>query len=322
MALDEGRYADVCAYLQSTGFSEVVCAWLVDTVEANGDRSLTTDRLERFLRAHQVRRTSGTIVGWYDEGRNEYEARIGGRPSILVATETEYATTGRFTMWAQRIGTSTEVLVSGREVEVPVFREWPLYEVLIETARARGEAARPAALAAFRELVRGWESDYCYTLPEESSCYVDPNAPLPNVAPPTAETATSTLRAMIPSSLSSAGVAPVVFDVARFLHASNLRYDQLAEFPTTRLSELREDPEVRGKAWVATGTVSQVRASDNAVVFWRNDTCTYAVVPNAPVIPNRAEVRFAGIAVQHYRWPNLVGRPQDCLVAVGYFAPR
>jgi hypothetical protein len=321
-ALEEGRYADVCGYLVTNGFSEVVCAWLVDTAEANADRSLTIDRLERFLRDQQVRRVSGTIVGWYDQARNEYEARVNGQTAILVATETEFETTGRFTMWAQRHGSSAEVLASGREVDVPVYREWPLYDLLVETARARGEAARPAALAAFLELVRGWEESYCYTLPGELACYVDPNAPLPGVAAPSPDAAVSALRALIPATASPTEVTSATDAVARYLHENNLRYAELAEFPSTRLGELRADPEARGRGWVASGTVAQVRAADRAVIFWRNDTCTYAVVPNAATIANRAEVRFAGIAVQHYRWPNLVGRPQDCLVAVGYFAPR
>ena len=77
-ALAEGRYADVCNYLVAHGFSEPVCTWLLDTISASGDRTLTTDRFQGFLRAQQVRRISGTIVGWYDEARNEYEARING----------------------------------------------------------------------------------------------------------------------------------------------------------------------------------------------------------------------------------------------------
>ena len=321
-ALDAGRYDEVCTYLVANGFSDDVCTWLVDTVEANADRSLTTDRLERFLRAQQVRRVSGTIVDWYDQSRNEYAARINGQTAILVATETEFETTGRFTMWAQRHGSSAEVLTSGREVDVPVYREWPLYEILIETARTRGDEARPAALEAFRELVRGWEESYCYTLPDEIACYTDPNAPLPGVTAPSPDVAVPALRELIPATTNPSEVTNVTDAVARYLHENNLRYAQLADFPTTRLGELRADPEARGRGWVASGTVAQVRAAHRAVVFWRNDTCTYAVVPNAATISNRAEVRFAGIAVQHYRWSNLVGRPQDCLVAVGYFAPR
>lgn len=325
-ALDESRYEDVCAYLVSRGFSSVICDWLVATARANRDRPLSTDRFERFLRDQHVRRVSGSIVGWYDEAHNEYEVRVGGRPAILVASETAFETTGRFTMWAQQHGTSDEVLNSGREVSVPVYREWPLFQAILDTARARGDAAAPAAVSLLRELLRAWETDYCHTPDPDGvgECYVDPNLPPPGVSPPTPEAAMRELRALLPPTWGEHAIVPEVTAVAAYLREHALRYDQLAAFPGTRLSALRADPELRGRGWVASGTVVQVLANADApaIVFWRGDTCTYAIVPNAASISNHADVRFAGVAIQPYRWRNLVGREQDCIVAVGYLGTR
>lgn len=321
-ALDGGRYEEVCTYLVSTGLSQIVCDWVVETARTNDDHALSVDRFERFLRDQHVRRVSGTVVGWYDEAHNEYEVRIGGQTAILVATETAFETTGRFTMWAQQHGTSDEVLASGREVSVPVYREWPLYDAIMSMARARGDAAGPAAVSLLGEMLRGWESDYCYTPDPDGlgGCYVDPNLPPPGVTPPTAEAAMVELRALLPATWDEHIIVSEVAPVAAYLRDHALRYEQLAEFPTTRLSALRSDPEERGHGWVASGTVVQVLADADApaIVFWRGDTCTYAIVPNATSISNHADVRFAGVAVQAFRWRNLVGREQDCIVAVGY----
>lgn len=326
VALGERRYDDACGYLVARGMSQVVCDWIAATARTNDDQALSVDRFERFLREQHVRRVSGSIVGWYDEAHNEYEARISGRTAILVATETEFETTGRFTMWAQERGSSDEVLESGREVSVPVYREWPLYDAIIEMARVRGADAGPAAIALLRELLRGWESDYCYTVDPEggSECYVDPNLPLPGVTAPSAESAIAEIRALLPPTWDEHTIAPQVAAAATYLDEHALRYDQLAAFPTTRLATLRVDAEQRGNGWTASGTVVEVlsAADPPALVFWRGDTCTYAIVPNARAIANHASVRFAGVAVQPYRWRNLVGREQDCMVAVGYLAGR
>lgn len=326
-ALGENRYEDVCAYLVSRGLSSVVCDWIVATARANDDQALSTERFERFLRDQHVRRVSGSIVGWYDEARNEYEVRVGGRTAILVASETAFETTGRFTMWSQQYGTSEEVLTSGREVSVPVYREWPLYQAILDVARARGDAAGPAAVSLLRELLRAWETDYCYTPDPDGvgECYVDPNLPPPGVVPPSPEVAMEELRGLLPSTWDEHSVVPEVTEVAAYLREHALRYDQLTEFPATRLSALRSDPAaLRARGWVASGTVVQVLANDDApaIVFWRGDTCTYAIIPNAASISNHADVRFAGVAIQPYRWRNLVGREQDCIVAVGYLGDR
>lgn len=325
-AMEAGRYEEVCGYLVGVGMSPVVCDWVVATARANHDQSLSVDRFERFLRDQHVRRVSGSIIDWYDEAHNEYEVRINGQTAILVASETEFATTGRFTMWAQQYGTSDEVLATGREVSVPVYREWPLYDAIMTMARARGDAAGPAAVNLLDEMLRGWETDYCYA-PEPDGlgeCYVDPNLPPPGVTPPTAEAAMAELRSLLPATWDEHTIVPEVAQASAYLREHALRYDQLADFPVTRLSALRSDPESRGRGWVASGTVVQVLATADApaIVFWRGDTCTYAIVPNAAAISNHADVRFAGVAVQAFRWRNLVGREQDCIVAVGYLGGR
>lgn len=175
-ALGEGRYEDVCTYLVSRGFSPTVCAWVVDTARASRDRSLSTREYESFVRAQHVRRVSGTVVGWYDEAHNEYEVRIGGRTAILVATETSFETTGRFSMWAQQHGATEEELTSGRVVSVPLYREWPLHSAILDVARVRGDAAGPSAVTLLGEVLRGWEEDYCYSTEPDAGgeCFVVP----------------------------------------------------------------------------------------------------------------------------------------------------
>lgn len=161
-ALEEGRYEDVCAYLVTQGFSADICAWIAATAREPGSGSFSSRTFESFLRAQHVRRVSGSIVGFYDERNNEYEVRVGGRIAILEANETAFETTGRFTMWAQGHGVSEEVLASGREVAVPIYREWPLYQAIRDVVAADGAAARAGARMLFDELLRGWFQDYCW----------------------------------------------------------------------------------------------------------------------------------------------------------------
>jgi hypothetical protein len=169
-ALTGGHYDEVCTYLVSVGFSDIICAWIADTARSSDDHALSSARLERFLRDQHVRRVSGSIVGFYDEANNDYEVRVAGRIAILEATETSFETTGRFTLWAQQHGTRVEVLTSGREVSVPIYREWPLASAILEMARARGDDAGPAAWMLLQELLRSWESSYCYAV--DGSCFV------------------------------------------------------------------------------------------------------------------------------------------------------
>jgi hypothetical protein len=154
----------------SVGFSDIICAWIADTARSNDDRALSSARLERFLRDQRVRRVSGSIVGFYDEANNDYEVRVAGRIAILEATETSFETTGRFTLWAQQHGTRIEVLTNGREVSVPIYREWPLASAILEMARERGDDAGPAAIALLNELLRAWEADYCHAV--DGVCFV------------------------------------------------------------------------------------------------------------------------------------------------------
>jgi hypothetical protein len=169
-ALTGGQYEEVCTYLVSVGFSDIICAWIADTARSNDDRALSSARLERFLRDQRVRRVSGSIVGFYDEANNDYEVRVAGRIAILEATETSFETTGRFTLWAQQHGTRIEVLTNGREVSVPIYREWPLASAILEMARERGDDAGPAAIALLNELLRAWEADYCHAV--DGVCFV------------------------------------------------------------------------------------------------------------------------------------------------------
>jgi hypothetical protein len=159
-ALEDGRYGDVCNYLISQGFSDELCDWLLETIEDDRAARLRSSRFERWLRSQGVRRIRGRINGWYDESSNEYEARVGGRPAILEVTETSFQTTGGFSMWVQSMGSSEQELVSGRIVDVPMYREWVLYEAITDVARMRRDASAPA-VSLLRELLRGWTMDYC-----------------------------------------------------------------------------------------------------------------------------------------------------------------
>ena len=174
-ALDDGRYLDVCPFLVSEGFSPDVCEWIALTAEGTASGQLSTRTLESFLRAQHVRRVSGTVVDWYDQSSSEYEVRVGGRAAILQTTETSYTTTGRFSMWAQESGSSDEVLNSGREVTVTVYREWPIAELIIEMMRARGASRIARGRDLIEELLAGWHERYCYVSDAEGmgDCHVD-----------------------------------------------------------------------------------------------------------------------------------------------------
>ena len=175
-AFEAGRYEETCPFLVEDGFSPDVCEWIVQAARGTTSGTLSTRVLESFVRAQHVRRTSGSIVGWYDEGSNEYEVRVGGRAAILRTTETNFETTGRFSMWTQENGASEEVLNSGREVTVRVYREWPLTELILEVMRARGDARADLARELLEELVSAWYGSYCYADDPLGigDCYVHP----------------------------------------------------------------------------------------------------------------------------------------------------
>lgn len=174
-ALEAGRYADVCPYLVTRGFAADICEWIAGTA-AGGNPGLPSRRLEVFLRAQHVRRVSGSIVGLLD--RDVYDTRIGGRMATLETSETSYATTGHFSMWAQQYDHGEEELASGRTVEVPIYREWPLFDAITSIARTHShEDATATARSVLAEILRAWETDYCYPSPDDIlDCYVDPAA--------------------------------------------------------------------------------------------------------------------------------------------------
>ncbi len=310
VALDAGRYDDVCTSLVADGFSADVCKWIAATARADRNRSLTTTQLEHFLRGQHVRRVSGSIVAVLNANDNTYEVRVGGRPAVLDAGETIYETTGGFSMWAQQGPPEDVLMESGDTVSVRVYTAWPLYQSIYDLARNRSASNVDDAKLLLEHLVGAWDT---YR-------YIDPDAPDPGVVAPTSDVAIPELRALLPATWDESSVSPDLAPVADYLAAHGLQYEQLAAFPTTRLSALRGDPDQRGYAWVASGTVIQLvtDASPPAIVFWRDNTCTYAIVPNAANRSRYDTVRFAGVAVQPYRWRNLVGIPKPCMVAVGY----
>lgn len=169
-AMEEGRFEVVCEALASEGFSDHVCAFLM--ARARGERgSLNQRTLERFLRGQQVRRVRGRIVEVYETGVGSvtYEARIGGRTSLLETTETTFTTTGAFSMWAQHSEDEEMVLTSGRVREIRVYTEWKLADDLLDLARQRsgGEATARRMLD---ELILDWTLQWRhpdFEVPEE-----------------------------------------------------------------------------------------------------------------------------------------------------------
>ncbi len=170
-ALEHHDFSAVCGFLVSEGFAQNVCDWIAATA-AGEHPSLSSRQLETFMRAQHVRRVSGTIVG--DIGPNEYETRISGRLAILTTTETTFTTTGHFSMWAQQNGTSEEDLASGRTVDVPIYREWLLFDSITGIARGSRDDAAERAQDVLEELLAMWTIDYCRTDDETGDCWVDP----------------------------------------------------------------------------------------------------------------------------------------------------
>lgn len=161
-AFHEGNYAPTCELLEEHQFDREICDWIAGVASEGKTRDLIPARFRSFLKAHRVRQRSGSIQGWYSEQYNMYEARIGGRLAILEATETAFRTTGRFTMWMQPHGTSLEVLTNGREVLIPVYREWALYQPLRSLIRAKKGEGADEAKRLLRFIRDNWTLDFCY----------------------------------------------------------------------------------------------------------------------------------------------------------------
>lgn len=161
-AFAEGNFEPTCELLEEEQFDRGICDWIAEVAVSGKERDLPPAQLRAFLKAHRVRQRSGSIQGWYSERDNMYEARIGGRLSILEATETAFRTTGRFTMWMQPFGKSEEILTSGREVIVPIYREWSLYKPLRSLIRSKKGEGADDARRLLRFIADQWSLDYCY----------------------------------------------------------------------------------------------------------------------------------------------------------------
>ena len=153
-AFDAGEYQALCQPLEAEGFPGDVCAFLA--ARASGERgSLNQRNLEQFLRAQQVRQLSGSIVEVYEQGAygTTYEIRWSGRTALLESEDTQFETTGRFRMWAQRTPNDEQVVFdSGRSRDIPAFVEWKLADDLLEIARRNPEDAQALAQRTFQNL--------------------------------------------------------------------------------------------------------------------------------------------------------------------------
>lgn len=150
-------FATACAYLEFERFDPVVCDYFAR--RATGQpASLSPRVLEAFLRSQNVARRSGSVVGWFEEPRS-YEVRVSGQASILEVLDTRFSTTGRFNMWARRMDDEEMELSSGRVIDVPVYLEWPLADVMLEAMRARGDDVPAAARSLFVILLENWALD-------------------------------------------------------------------------------------------------------------------------------------------------------------------
>ena len=314
VALDAGRYDDVCTSLVADGFSADVCKWIAATARADRNRSLTTTQLEHFLRGQHVRRVSGSIVAVLNANDNTYEVRVGGRPAVLDAGETIYETTGGFSMWAQQGPPEDVLMESGDTVSVRVYTAWPLYQSIYDLARNRSASNVDDAKLLLEHLVGAWDT---YR-------YIDPDAPDPGVVAPTPEVAIPELRALLPATSDDSAVSPDLGPVVAYLNDHALRYEQLSEFPRTGISALRADPELRGQGWIGSGPATRIftRANPPAILIVRNNICTYAIVPNAANLTQYTNVSFAGVATQVYAWRDDGGNRHPCMVAVGYLRGR
>lgn len=156
-ALVAGDYVTTCAYLEFERFDPSVCEYFAKRAE--GERAQLSSRtLERFLRSHDVARRRGSVRGWFQEP-DAYEVSVNRRTSILEVTDTRFQTTGRFTMWAQRLEDEEVELTSGRVLDVPYYIEWTLADDMLDAMRARGERAEDRAKAILLRLIRDWTGD-------------------------------------------------------------------------------------------------------------------------------------------------------------------
>jgi hypothetical protein len=156
-ALLASDFATACAYLEFERFDPAVCDYFARRANEQ-QASLSPRVLETFLRSQNVARRSGSVVGWFEEPRS-YEVRVNGQASILEVIDTRFTTTGRFNMWARRMDDEEMELSSGRVINVPVYLEWPLADVMLEAMRARGDEVPAAARSLFVILVENWASD-------------------------------------------------------------------------------------------------------------------------------------------------------------------
>ena len=88
------------------------------------------------------------------------EIRWSGRAALLESEDTQFETTGRFRMWAQRTPNDEQVVLnSGRSRDIPAFVEWKLADDLLEIARRNPEDAQAlAGLDKLRSASTAWES--------------------------------------------------------------------------------------------------------------------------------------------------------------------
>ncbi len=244
----------------------------------------------------------------------EPRCALDAHPAVLDARETVYETTGGFSMWAQQGPPEDVLMESGDTVSVRVYTAWPLYQSIYDLACNRSASNVDDAKVLLEHLVGAWDT---YR-------YIDPDAPDPGVVAPTPEVATAEIRALVPAAWDENDVSADASQVVDYLNEHALRFEQLSEFPRTRLSELRADPEKRGQGWAASGgVVARVEGSNPpAIVFGRGNICTYAIVPNAANLTQYTNVSFAGVATQVYAWRDDGGNRHPCMVAVGYLRGR
>lgn len=152
---------ELCVALEFAAFDPTVCAWLARKARDGISGPPNPRVLEAFLRRHRVSRTSGSIVALLEERRtgDTYEARIRGRVAFLETAETTFSTTGRFTLWTQQQDDQETTMMSGAVRDVPVYMEWPLAELVLDVARARGTDAQRKAELLFGYLADSWNVD-------------------------------------------------------------------------------------------------------------------------------------------------------------------
>jgi hypothetical protein len=146
-AAREGRYAEVC---QGTpAVPSIICTWVAAKAEGKPAARPDGELFRAFYTREHIKKVSGRIIESAG-GDNRYEVTASGyrRHCILETVDTQFETTGAFTMWVQEQPQPEEIeLKSGRTEAWIVLTEAVLGKTLLDLAKSYGAGVEGQAMA-------------------------------------------------------------------------------------------------------------------------------------------------------------------------------